>query len=101
MAFENVTPNVKTDITIRGCNPSYVVTSDGVVPEAEVDRTVRVADPSARRADLILLLIVAIVTVFMGLERLVFSKRYEPGVGTAQVISEPATSPGKPAGKGP
>jgi cyclase len=31
MTFENVTPNVKTDITIRGCNPSYVVTSDGVV----------------------------------------------------------------------
>jgi cyclase len=29
--FENVTPNVRTDITIRGCNPSYVVTSDGVV----------------------------------------------------------------------
>ena len=31
MAFEPVTPNVFTDITIRGCNPSYVVTSDGVV----------------------------------------------------------------------
>ncbi|HVM29832.1 MAG TPA: MBL fold metallo-hydrolase [Candidatus Limnocylindrales bacterium] len=31
MAFERVTPNVRTDITIRGCNPSYVVTSDGVV----------------------------------------------------------------------
>ena len=31
MSFENVTPNVKTDITIRGCNPSYVVTTDGVV----------------------------------------------------------------------
>jgi cyclase len=29
--FEKVTPNVRTDITIRGCNPSYVVTSDGVV----------------------------------------------------------------------
>jgi len=29
--FENVTPNVRTDITIRGCNPSYVVSSDGVV----------------------------------------------------------------------
>ena len=25
MAFENVTPNVFTDITIRGCNPSYAV----------------------------------------------------------------------------
>jgi len=31
MTFKPVTPNVKTDITIRGCNPSYVVTSDGVV----------------------------------------------------------------------
>jgi cyclase len=29
--FEKVTPNVRTDTTIRGCNPSYVVTSDGVV----------------------------------------------------------------------
>jgi cyclase len=29
--MELVTPNVRTDITIRGCNPSYVVTSDGVV----------------------------------------------------------------------
>ena len=31
MSFEAVTPNVLTDITIRGCNPSYVVTDDGVV----------------------------------------------------------------------
>jgi cyclase len=31
MTFENVTPNVRTDTTIRGCNPSYVTTSDGVV----------------------------------------------------------------------
>jgi cyclase len=29
--FENVTPNVRTDVTIRGCNPSYVTTADGVV----------------------------------------------------------------------
>ena len=29
--FENVTSKVHTDTTIRGCNPSYVVTSDGVV----------------------------------------------------------------------
>jgi cyclase len=31
MSFEPVTRNVFTDITIRGCNPSYVVTDDGVV----------------------------------------------------------------------
>jgi cyclase len=31
MTFDAVTANVFTDITIRGCNPSYVVTSDGVV----------------------------------------------------------------------
>jgi cyclase len=31
VTFESVTPNVRTDVTIRGCNPSYVVTSDGVV----------------------------------------------------------------------
>jgi cyclase len=29
--FQNVTPTVRTDTTIRGCNPSYVVTTDGVV----------------------------------------------------------------------
>lgn len=31
MTFENVTANVRTDITIRGCNPSYVLTSEGAV----------------------------------------------------------------------
>ena len=31
MSFENVTANVFTDVTIRGCNPSYVATSGGVV----------------------------------------------------------------------
>lgn len=31
MAFENVTAKVLTDVTIRGCNPSYVLTSEGVV----------------------------------------------------------------------
>ena len=31
MSFEPVTRNVFTDITIRGCNPSYVITDDGVV----------------------------------------------------------------------
>lgn len=29
--MQPVTPNVRTDITIRGCNPSYVTTADGVV----------------------------------------------------------------------
>jgi cyclase len=31
MTFEPVTANVFTDTTIRGCNPSYVVTSEGTV----------------------------------------------------------------------
>jgi len=31
MSFNAVTPNVYTDTTIRGCNPSYVVTSEGTV----------------------------------------------------------------------
>ena len=31
MSFERVTPNVRTDTTIRGCNPSYVTTADGIV----------------------------------------------------------------------
>ena len=29
--MENVTPNVRTETGIRGCNPSFVTTSDGVV----------------------------------------------------------------------
>jgi cyclase len=29
--MELVTPNVRTDTTVRGCNPSYVTTADGVV----------------------------------------------------------------------
>jgi cyclase len=29
--MQQVTPNVHTDTTLRGCNPSYVVTSEGVV----------------------------------------------------------------------
>ena len=29
--MENVTPNVRTETGIRGCNPSYVTTSEGVV----------------------------------------------------------------------
>ncbi|MEA2621638.1 MAG: cyclase, partial [Chloroflexota bacterium] len=29
--MESVTPNVFTNTRLRGCNPSYVVTSDGVV----------------------------------------------------------------------
>jgi cyclase len=31
MDLENVTPNVYTTTKLRGCNPSFVVTSDGVV----------------------------------------------------------------------
>src|SRR5215212_1205648 len=31
MSFEKVTENVRTDVTIRGCNPSYVITSEGTV----------------------------------------------------------------------
>ena len=31
MSFDRVTPNVRTDTTIRGCNPSYVTTADGIV----------------------------------------------------------------------
>src|SRR6266498_1013460 len=29
--MQQVTANVRTETTLRGCNPSYVVTSDGVV----------------------------------------------------------------------
>src|SRR3990172_4196476 len=29
--MDNVTPNIFTETKVRGCNPSYLVTSDGVV----------------------------------------------------------------------
>ncbi|MEJ8569577.1 hypothetical protein [Elongatibacter sediminis] len=55
----------------------FEVTAKGVIPESEVDRTVRITDQSGRRVDIVLIVIVAVVIVFMGLERFVFSKRYE------------------------
>jgi TolB-like protein len=67
---------------------TFEVTSHGVIPESEIDRTLNISDRSGRRIDLILLLIVAIVVVFMGLERFVFSQRYH---GTA-VTTDPARS---------
>jgi TolB-like protein len=67
---------------------TFEVTSHGVIPESEIDRTLNISDRSGRRIDLILLLIVAIVVVFMGLERFVFSQRYH---GTA-VTTDPAQS---------
>ena len=31
MTMDEVTPNVRTETRLRGCNPSYVITADGVV----------------------------------------------------------------------
>lgn len=76
-----------------GISWAYEWTSAGVVPENEVDRTVRITDQSAQRVDLILLVIVAIVIVFMGLERLVFSKRYEPASPAMPAAIQPSGYP--------
>ena len=36
--MENVTPSIFTETKVRGCNPSFVVTSDGVVIVDDLDR---------------------------------------------------------------
>jgi len=54
---------------------AFEVTPKGVVPESQVDRTVRLGQESGRRLDFSILLILAVVIIFMGLERFVFSGR--------------------------
>ncbi len=61
---------------------AFEVTADGVVPESQVDRTVKFSQESGRRLDFSILLILAIVIIFMGLERFVFS---EPKLGTERI----------------
>lgn len=54
---------------------AFEVTPEGVVPESQVDRTVRISQESGRRLDISILLILSVVIIFMGLERFVFSGR--------------------------
>jgi len=56
-----------------GISWAFEVTSHGVIPEREIDRTVSITDQSGKRLDRSIIIILAIVIVFMGLERFVFS----------------------------
>jgi len=56
-----------------GISWAFEVTAKGVIPESEVDRTVSITDQSGKRLDRIIIIILAIVIVFMGMERFVFS----------------------------
>lgn len=80
-----------------GISWTFEVTSRGIVPETEVDRTVKLSDQSGRRVDGILLLIVAVVIVFMGLERFIFSSREAPATEAPAAAngteSAPTTAP--------
>jgi len=51
----------------------FEVTSRGVIAESKIDRTVSVGDQSGERLNRIIVVILAIIIVFMGLERFVFS----------------------------
>jgi adenylate cyclase len=52
----------------------YEVTEGGVFAESQIDRTISITDQSGKRLDRVIILILAIVIVFMGLERFVFSR---------------------------
>ncbi len=77
---------------------AYEVTPQGVVPESQVDRTLRLGQESGRRLDFSILLILSIVIVFMGLERFVFSGRDggRPEQPALEDRANPADSQGAP-----
>jgi len=54
---------------------AFEVTPEGVVPESQVDRTVKFSQESGRRLDFSILLILSVIIIFMGLDRFVFSDR--------------------------
>lgn len=53
----------------------FEFTPKGVLLESQVDRTVKLGQESGRRLDFSILLILAIIVIFMGLERFLFSDR--------------------------
>lgn len=61
----------------------FEFTPKGVMLESQVDRTVKLGQDSGRRLDFSILLILAIIVIFMGLERFVFSGR-DNGMSVAE-----------------
>jgi len=68
---------------------AFEVTPEGVVPESQVDRTVKISQESGRRLDFSILLILSVVIIFMGLERFVFSDRDLGSKKGSETGSEP------------
>jgi hypothetical protein len=73
----------------------FEVTSRGVIPESEIDRTVSIADQSGERLNRIIITILAIIIVFMGLERFVFSGHGSGRQAAQPEKSVPAAEPGE------
>ncbi len=62
---------------------AFEVTPQGVIPESQRDRTLQITDQSGKRLDRVIIGILAVVIIFLGLERFVFSGRDgKPGPAT-------------------
>lgn len=72
----------------------FEVTAKGVVPESEIDRTVSITDQSGERLNRIIIVILAIIIVFMGLERFVFSGHGSLRKTAHPEMGNPAAEPG-------
>jgi len=73
----------------------FEVTSKGVIAEREIDRTVSISDQSGERLNRIIVVILAIIIVFMGLERFVFSGHWETRLETQPEKGLPVPETGK------
>jgi len=73
----------------------FEVTSKGVIAEREIDRTVSISDQSGERLNRIIVVILAIIIVFMGLERFVFSGHWENRLETQPEKGLPVSETGK------
>jgi adenylate cyclase len=83
----------------------FEFTPKGVLLDSQVDRTVKIGQDSGRRLDFSILLILAVIVIFMGLERFLFSGR-DGGMSLAEerelaqqklATAETATSNADPA----
>jgi hypothetical protein len=74
----------------------YEVTAEGVMAESQIDRTISITDQSGKKLDRVIVMILAIVIIFMGLERFVFSGRAntDSGVTAATPVGGDISSSG-------
>ncbi len=67
----------------------FEFTPGGVVPESDIDRTITIGDQSGKRLDRIIIAILAVVIIFMGLERFFFSARGGNEIARDVITSTP------------